>query len=300
MRRLTPYGNVFRSILVNNGGIAIRNGHMKIAGEPVRGRAARLWITAAFLSTTWASDTQGFPEPRYGEADAFANTQYGIAASNVDFGRPAGDHGFGLVQPSPVGDKPVLIAQATRGEAEEVQKALEQEHRRAELFERLLTLHKDPAELARFNHVSESEYAELRKSLQQVRDRLKQTSENGAATRTKPLQGERVDDRLEQALAAAKYDVEMQAALAKPSGATQLTRTAEGDAAELKKSLQQERDHAERLEQDLAAARRAIEAQAASAAKANGDATQLKRTAEGDAAELKWSLQQERAHTEHF
>src|SRR5439155_653956 len=97
-------------------------------------------------------------------------------------------------------------------------------------------------------------------------------------------------------------DAEAQTALAaKANGdAVQLKRTAEGDAAELKKSLRQEQERAEQLEQDLAAARRDVEAQAAWAAKANGDAGQLKQTAEGDAAELKKSLQQERDHAKRL
>jgi len=278
---------------------------------PVRGRAASLWITAAFLATTWASETQGFPEARHAQADALAKTQHAIAARNVGFGGTAGDRGFETVQASRFGGKSVLIAQATTGDTEELQKALEQEHRRAELLTReltiarhleiLLTLHKARAESARFNQVSESEYAELRKSLQQERDQLKQASESGAAELCKSLQGDRAD-RLEQDLAAAKRDVETQTALAAKANddATQLKQAAESDAAELKKSLQQERERAERLQLDLAAAWRDVQRQTALAVKANDDATQLKQAAEGDAAELKKSLQQERDRAERL
>ena len=41
---------------------------------PARGRAALMWITVAFLATTWASETQGFPEARHAQSDALANT----------------------------------------------------------------------------------------------------------------------------------------------------------------------------------------------------------------------------------
>jgi hypothetical protein len=278
---------------------------------PARGRAAPLWITAAFLATTWASETQGFPEARHARADAIANTRHAIAARNGDFGGTAGDHDFETVQASRFGDKSVLVAQATTGDTEELQKALEQEHRRSELLTReltiarhlemLLTLHKALAESARFNHVSESEYAESRKSLQQERDRLQPASESGAAELCKSLQGDRVD-RLEQDLAAAKRDVETQTALAAKANddATQLKQAAESDAAELKKSLQQERERAERLEQGLAAAQRDVETQTALATKANDDTTQLKQAAESDAAELKKSLQQERERAERL
>jgi hypothetical protein len=272
---------------------------------PARGRAASLWITAAFLATTWASETQGFPEARHAQADALAKTQHAIAARNVDFGGTAGDRGFETVQASRFGGKSVLIAQATTGDTEELQKALEQEHRRAELLTReltiarhleiLLTPHKARAESARFNQVSESEYAELRKSLQQERDQLKQASESGAAELCKSLQGDRAD-RLEQDLAAAKRDVETQTALATKANddAAQLKKVAESGSAELKRSLQLEQDRAEALAQDLSMARTTIYAYEAQARRASDQAANLKQAAESSAAELGKSLQQER------
>src|SRR5262249_23666273 len=126
--------------------------------QPARRQAAPLWITATFLAATWASETQGFPEARHTRTDALVNTQLAIAASNVDFGGTAGNHNIETGQASRIGDKSALLAQATTNDAEELQKALEQEQ--AELFERLLTLHKPPAESARLNQLSESEYAD--------------------------------------------------------------------------------------------------------------------------------------------
>ena len=107
---------------------------------PGRGRAALVWITAAFLATTWASETQGFSEARHAQVDALANTQHAIAAHKVDFGGMAGDHDFETVQATRFGDKSVRVAQATTGDTEELQKAFEQEHRRAELLTRELTV----------------------------------------------------------------------------------------------------------------------------------------------------------------
>jgi hypothetical protein len=276
----------------------------QFAGEPgrlLRGRAARLWITAAFLATTWASETQGSPEARPAQADALTNTQHATAASNVDFGRPAGDFVFETVKPGRLGDRSVLVAQATTGDTEELRKALEQEHRRAELYERLLTLRKATAESARSNHASESEDADVQKSLQQVHDRLKQTLESGA-TRCKPLQGDQADGRLEQALAAAKRDIERQTALVVEANdnAAQLKRAADSGQADLRKSLQQERERAERLERDLAAAKREVETQTALATKANDDAAQLKQAADSGQADLRKSLQQERERAERL
>jgi len=62
---------------------------------------------------------------------------------------------------------------------------------------------------------------------------------------------------------------------------------------DLQRSLQQERERAGRLEQDLAAARRDVETQTALAAKATDDASQMKQAADYSAAELRKSLQQD-------
>jgi hypothetical protein len=179
---------------------------------------------------------------------------------------------------------------------------------------------------------AESTVVELRKSLQQERDRagrleqdlvaarrdvetqtalaakasdeatqLKQAAGSGAVELRKSLEQERERaERLEQDLAAARRDDETQTALAaKASGeATQLKQTAESGAVELRKSLQQERERAERLEQDLAAARHDVETQTAQAAKASGEATRLKQVAESGSTELKRSLQQEHDRAE--
>src|SRR5260370_16461814 len=76
--------------------------------------------------------------------------------------------------------------------------------------------------------------------------------------------------------------------------AADLNQAVESGALELRKSLQQERERAERLEQDLAAARRDAETQTALAAKASAEAAQLKQLADGGSQELRISLQQER------
>ena len=104
-------------------------------------------ITAAFLATTLASETQGLPEAWDAKAAPLANTRHAVATSNVDFGRATVDHDFETVRPSPFGTKSVLLAQATTGDTEDLRKALEQERHRAELLERLLTLRRAPAEI---------------------------------------------------------------------------------------------------------------------------------------------------------
>ena len=99
---------------------------------------------------------------------------------------------------------------------------------------------------------------------------------------------------MEQDLATARRDVETQTALATKAAAeaNQLKKTPDASSADLGKSLQQERDRASALEQDLAAARRDVETQTAVAAKAAAEANQLK-AADSGSADLRKSLQQE-------
>jgi hypothetical protein len=245
---------------------------------PARGRAARLWVTAAFLTTT-----------------ILTTAFFGATAGALDIERD---------QASRAGEKSVQLAQAMTDDPEERQKALDQEHRRAELLARelttvrhlemLLTLQKARVESAQLRQLPENEYAALVKSLQQERDQLKQAAESGVAELCKSLPGDPAE-RLVQDLAAARRDVETQTALATRASdeAAKLTQAAKGDTVELRKSLQQEQERAGRLEQDLAAARRDVETQTALATKATDNASQAKQAADTGAAELRKSLQQE-------
>src|ERR1700746_902049 len=85
---------------------------------PVRGRATRLRITAAFLATTFLA-TAFITAIRPSEATAGA---LDVASD----------------PPRRTGEKSVQ-AQAMTGDPDELQKALDQEHRRAELLVRELT-----------------------------------------------------------------------------------------------------------------------------------------------------------------
>ena len=80
--------------------------------------------------------------------------------------------------------------------------------------------------------------------------------------------------------------------------ASQTVQAAESATAELRQSLQQERDRAEALAQDLATARRELAKSTALASKADDDAARIKRAAESTATELRQSLQQERGKAE--
>jgi hypothetical protein len=95
---------------------------------------------------------------------------------------------------------------------------------------------------------------------------------------------------------AAIYAYEAQARKAADHAAS--PRDAADDGAALRKSLQQERERASRLEQDLAAARRDFETQTALATKARDDASQLKQAAEQRSADPKRSLQKEHERAE--
>jgi len=252
--------------------------HTPIKRVPARGRAARLWITAAFLTTTFLTT-------------AF----FGATAGALDVERD---------QASRAGEKSVQLAQATTDDPEDRQKALDQEHRRAELLagelttvrhlEMLLTLQKARVESAQFKQLPENEHAALVKSLQRERDQLKQAAESGVAELCKLLPGDPAE-RLVQDLAAARRDVETQTALATKASddASQLKQVAEKDSAELKRSLQKEHERADALAKDLSMARAAIYAYEAQARKANDQAAAPQQAAENGAAALRKSLQQE-------
>jgi hypothetical protein len=184
------------------------------------------------------------------------------------------------------------------------------------------------AETSQLKKTTDAAAADMRKSLQQERDKavqleqdlaasrrkvetqtalaakaaaeasqLKKTTDAAAADMRKSLQQER--DRasqLEQDLAASRRKVETQTVLAAKAGteAIRLKKTTDAAAADMRKSLQQERDRASQLEQDLAASRHKVETQTALAAKAAAEASQLKKTTDAAAADMRKSLEQER------
>lgn len=96
---------------------------------------------------------------------------------------------------------------------------------------------------------------------------------------------------LAQDLAAARRDIEIQTALRDKAAeeAARLKQAAQGSA-ELPNSLQEARERAERLERELTAARREVEASILQATKAAEETSRLKAAGDGSAAEL----QQER------
>ena len=255
-------------------------------------RVASRWLTAVLLAVIWTSALGGSLHARQSQGD-LVGTRH-APARNVNF-RTAGDYGPGMVQESSqlprlsqavTGDqlqkassrehyRPELPA-PPQGAAIEVQKSLRQERERAERLEQALSPAKrleKPTLASNEKQASQGSAADLQNTLQQFREWA---------------------DRLEQALAPAKREIETQTAITgkKIDEATHLKQSAESGV-ELQKSLQQERERAERLRQDIATAKRELDTQIAMAAKANDEMIRLKQAAESGA-ELRMSLQQER------
>jgi hypothetical protein len=188
---------------------------------------------------------------------------------------------------------------ASESSAAELQKSLQQERERAERLER---------DLAGARRDAEAQTALATKASEEIQQRKQ--AETGAAELNQPMQKERETaqderkraERLAQDLAAARRDVETQTALAAKATeeASRLKQASESSAMELQKSPQQEHDRTERLEQDLAAARRDVETQTVLAAKASEEASRLKQASESSAAELQKSLQQEHDRAERL
>jgi septal ring factor EnvC (AmiA/AmiB activator) len=190
-------------------------------------------------------------------------------------------------------DAAARAKQAAESSGSELQKSLQQEHARADQLEK---------DLAAARRDVETQTALATKASDEAA-RLKQAADNSAGDLQKSLQQERDRvGRLEQDLAAARRDVETRTAMVIRASAiaAQAKQAAESGAGELQKSLQQERDRAGRLEQELAAARRDVETQTALAAKASDEAAQVKQAAERDAGELQKSVQQNHARAEQL
>jgi hypothetical protein len=243
----------------------------------------------------------------YLPADARARAQHQVSIADRDFREPLGVRDIERLRAGGFVAKPMRLAQAAPDNPEEVRKALEQEHDRAEPLageltinrhlEMELTLNQARAEAARFKQLSETEHAELRKYLQQERMRLKEAAASGAAELCRIVS----DDRPEQPAEAidpigrrTSLQQQPEPVAEAAEQAIQANCKAESNAADLGTSLQQERERAAQLERDLAAARSDLETQTALASRANEEVSKAKRSAESDAADLRKSMQQER------
>jgi DNA repair exonuclease SbcCD ATPase subunit len=218
--------------------------------------------------------------------------------------------------------------QQERERAEQLEQNLESAKRDLETQTALAAKAKDEA--SRLKQVADSGAAELKQSLRQENERaqalaqelstarakvtayeaqarqanetLKEAAaaESGAVELRRSLHRERERaEQLEQNLASAKRDVDKQTALAAEAidEASRLKQFADAGAVELRKSLQQERERAERLEQNFASTKRELETQTAMATMAKDEASRLKQVAESGVAELKQSLRPEHERT---
>ncbi|MHC2576688.1 hypothetical protein ACVI1J_001598 [Bradyrhizobium diazoefficiens] len=194
------------------------------------------------------------------------------------------------------GEETSRLKQAGESQAVELQKALQQESQRTARLEQDLTAAR---------HDADTQTALATKAGEET-SRLKQAEESQAVELQKALQQEsQRTARLEQDLTAARQNVESQTALvAKANEAkeemSQRSRAAEASAADLRQSMQKERERADTLAQDLSLTRSAIyayQAQTALLAKPSEGPSRLKAAAGGDAVELQKFLQQERDRT---
>ncbi|MCW1989066.1 hypothetical protein ACVJGC_006598 [Bradyrhizobium diazoefficiens] len=190
------------------------------------------------------------------------------------------------------GEETSRLKQAEESQAVELQKALQQESQRTARLEQDLTAARQNVqsqtalvakaneakeEMSQRSRAAEASAADLRQSMQKERERADTLAQDLSLTRS------------------AIYAYQAQTALlAKPSeGPSRLKAAAEGDAVELQKFLQQERDRTGRLEQALEAAQRDIDAQTALAAKASDEVVRLTQAAKAGAAEQIRSMQKE-------
>ena len=180
----------------------------------------------------------------------------------------------------------VHLAQARSSDPGTSQRALEQH--RAEVLARALA-----AALATVRRDREPQTSLAAKPGDEIGE-PKQGAKSGTAESRKSLQQERERaDQLEQALAVARRDIETAKAATAAEEVARDRQVAESTSAELRKSLQQERERAGRLEQELASARRDVGTQTARAAKASEEAATEKQAAASTAAELRNALLQE-------
>jgi hypothetical protein len=178
----------------------------------------------------------------------------------------------------------VQLAQAKTSDTEELRQALVQEQRKVQTLTRDL-------------QASRQELDSVLMLLQQARGQwtsIAEAAENETGKLQKSLQEERTrGQRLEQELAQARRDLELQATLASRAGNDSIEPKQAAER-QVQKVTQEERDRTSRLEQDLAVARHELETQAARAAKLTADETTAKEASEHAVTELQTTLQQER------
>jgi hypothetical protein len=175
--------------------------------------------------------------------------------------------------------------QAGEGAAAELRKSVQQERERASRLEQdaataRRALDAQAAAAAKAKEEASRAAAEMKQLLRQEHERANALANELATTRAKV------------------YAYEVQVRKASEEAEQSKNSPSDRRAAELDRSLQQERERSLQLQQDLASVKRELEAQTALATKTNEEATRVKQVADTGAAELKQSLQQEREKAE--
>jgi hypothetical protein len=185
----------------------------------------------------------------------------------------------------PSGNQGEETRQAADGAAAELRKSMQQERERASRLEQDVAtarraLEAQTAAAGKAKEEASRAAADMKQLLAHEHERADALADELSTTRAKV------------------YAFEVQARKASEQVEKLKNSAADNHAAELDRSLQQEHERSSQLQQDLASAKRELEAQTALTAKANEEATRLKQIADDGAAELNQSLQQEHEKAE--
>jgi len=184
----------------------------------------------------------------------------------------------------------IRIAEAAETETGRLQKSLQEERARGQRLEQDLTIARRDLELQ----------AALPPGADDPGSELKQTAERDLRELKDVAQRERDRaNQLEQALAAARRELETQVTLAaRAAAAISAKEAAEKALTKLQTNFQQEHERAKHLEEDLGKTRSELDKRSLQIARANEETTQIKLAADNSLAKAKLSLKEDREKAE--
>jgi hypothetical protein len=267
----------------------VRRGDVWFATDCVR-RCARtcatrsVWVAPTILTATWVLTAPVLAEgPNRPAIDTHAITTHLRGTTGSGERRPA---------QQPANTSILQLAQATMSNTEQSRQALAPEQERVQA-------------LARDLRTCRQEQDTVLGLLQHAREQwtsIAEASENETEKLQKSLREERLrTQRLERELATARNDLELQAGLSfkTSSEGGELKHPAQRDPRELQQAAERERDRANRLEQDLTAARHDLETLSAEITRRAAEIS-AKEAAEKALAEVQTSLKQEHDRTKQL
>lgn len=269
----------------------VRRGDVWFAADHVRSCArtsatTSVSVAPTILTAMWVLTTPVLADrPNPPAIDTHAITTYLRGATGSEEPRPA--------QIKQSANTSVLqLAQATMSNTEQSRQALAPEQDRAQALTRDLRTcrQEQDAVLGLLQHARE-QWTSIAEAI-----------ENETGKLQKLLREERSrTQRLEQELATARNDLELQAGLTFKIGSEggELKHPAQRDPRELQQVAERERDRANRLEQDLTAARHDLETQSAEITKQAAEIN-AKEAVENALAEVRTSLKQEHDRTKQL